>query len=95
MHMYLFLQIVVRKIVTINKDTNSYDVIDKSHRLIIQCLNTIGSQQEISSTKTISYLLNLLDIDYNFTFIPWYNLSSWLNKHEIKEVNKKKSWRHF
>jgi hypothetical protein len=86
------LQIVVKKIITINKDTNSYDVINKSHHLIIQCLNTSGSQQEISSTKAISYLLNLLDhlINYNFTFIPWYNLSSWVNKHEIKEVNKKK-----
>jgi len=90
--MYFLLQIVVKKIITINKDTNSYDVINKSHHLIIQCLNTSGSQQEISSTKAISYLLNLLDhlINYNFTFIPWYNLSSWVNKHEIKEVNKKK-----
>jgi hypothetical protein len=51
----------------------------------------IGSQQEILVTKTISYLLNLSNhlTDYNFTFIPWYSLSSWVNKHEIKEVNKK------
>jgi hypothetical protein len=74
-----------------NKDTNLYDVIDKSHRLIIRYLNTIGCQQEISTTKAIRYLLNLPNhlIDYNFTFIPWYSLSSWVNKHEIKEVNKK------
>jgi hypothetical protein len=28
---------------------------------------------------------NLLDhlIDYNFTFIPWYSLSSWVNEHKI------------
>jgi hypothetical protein len=88
MHMYFLLQIVVQKIETINKETNSYDI-DKSHHLIIRCLNIIGSQQEISTTKAINYLLNLPNhlIDYNFTFIPWYSLSSWVNKHEFKEVN--------
>jgi hypothetical protein len=86
--MYSLLQIAVKKHKELIK-TNSYDVIDKSHHLIIRCLNTIGSQQEILVTKAISYLLNLSNhlTNYNFIFIPWYSLSSWTNKHEIKEVN--------
>jgi hypothetical protein len=86
--MYFLLQIVIQKIETINKDTNTYDVMDKSHHFIIRCLNTIENQPKISTTKAISYLLNLPNhlIDYNFTFIPWYSLSSQVNKHEIKEV---------
>ncbi len=60
-------------------------MIDKSQCLIIRCLNTIGNQQEISTTRTISYLLNLPNhiIDYDFIYIPWYNLLAW-----VKEKNK-------
>jgi hypothetical protein len=88
--MYSVLQILVQKIKTINKNINLYDDIDKSHHLIIQCLNTSGSQQEILDIKAINYLLNLNHLtNYNFTFITCYNLSSWVNKHKIKEVNKK------
>jgi hypothetical protein len=88
--MYFLLQIVVQKTQTINKD-KLFDVIDKSHHLIIRCLNMIGSQQEILVTKAISFFFNLSNhlTNYNFTFIPWYSLTSWVNKHEIKEVNEK------
>jgi hypothetical protein len=84
--MYFLLQIVVQKTFTIIENTNLYDLIDKSQRLIIICLNTIGSQQEISTTRVVSYLLNLPYhiIDYDFTYIFWYNLSTW-----VKEDKKK------
>jgi hypothetical protein len=51
---------------------------------MIHCLNKIGSQQEISMTKAISYLLNLLDhkIDHDFIYIPWHSLSAWVNEQE-------------
>jgi hypothetical protein len=26
-------------------------------------------------------------IDYDFTYIPWYSLSTWVNEHEIKKIN--------
>jgi hypothetical protein len=25
--------------------------------------------------------------NYDFTYIPWYNLSTWVNEHEIKKIN--------
>jgi hypothetical protein len=45
--------------------------------------------QEISTIKAFNYLLNLPDhiIDYDFTYIYWYNLSTWANEQEIKEMN--------
>jgi hypothetical protein len=44
----------------------------------------MGSQREISTTEAISYLLNLLDhkIDHDFAYIPWLNLSAWVNEQE-------------
>jgi hypothetical protein len=81
-HMYFLLQIVVQKIETMNKNKNSYGQINKSCHLFIQCLNPIGSQQEISTIKAISYLLNLLDhiTIYDCTYILWYNLLTWVNE---------------
>ncbi len=86
MHMYSLLQIVVQKASTIIENTNLYDLIDKSQCLIIICLNIIGSQQEISTTRAISYLLNLPYhiIDYDFTYILWYNLLAWVKEDEEK-----------
>ncbi len=52
--MYYLLQIAIQKVETINNNTNSYDVIEKSLHLLIRCLNTLGSQQEISTTKAIN-----------------------------------------
>jgi hypothetical protein len=39
----------------------------------ICCLNTIESQQEISTTKEINYLLNLPNhkTSHDFIYIPW------------------------
>ncbi len=39
--------------------------------------------------KAISYLLNLSYhiIDYDFTYIPLYSLSTWVNEQEIKYNN--------
>ncbi len=84
-HMYSHLQISVQKFETINNNTNLYDLIDKTHHLFIWCLRTIWSQQEISTTKAIIYLLYLpCHInDYDFTYIPWYSLSTWANEQEI------------
>jgi hypothetical protein len=50
-------------------------------------LNTIGSQ--ILSIKAISYLLNLPNhiTNYDFTYILWYSLSTWVNEQEIKDNN--------
>ncbi len=72
-HMYSLLQIVVQKIRTMNKNKNSYDLINKSCQLFIWCLNRIGGQQEILATKTINYLLNLSDhiTIYDSTYIHW------------------------
>jgi hypothetical protein len=66
MHMYSLLQIVVQKIATI---IDSYDLINKNRNLIIRCLNTIRNQQIISTTRVVSYILNLLFhiINYDFT----------------------------
>ncbi len=79
------LQIAIQKIAT----TNLYDLIDKNRHLIIRCLNIIGSQQEILATRAVSFLLNLLDhiIDYDFSYIPWYNLSNWVKEKEEKLQN--------
>jgi hypothetical protein len=54
-----------------------------------QCLNIIGSQQEISATRAVSFLLNLPNhiIDYNFTYLPWYNLSTWVKEKKEKVQN--------
>ncbi len=86
MHMFLFLQIVVQKTSTIIENTNLYDLIDKNQRLIIICLNTIRSQQEISTTRAISYLLNLPYhiTNYDFTYILWYNSLAWVKENEKK-----------
>jgi hypothetical protein len=83
--MYSLLQIVLQKIKTIKENSNNnYDSIDKSRLLLIRCLNTIGSQQEILATSAISYLLNLLDhkTNHDFIYIPWYSLSTWPNEQE-------------
>ncbi len=63
---------IVQNIIIVIDNKNSYDLIDKSWHLIIRCLNKIGSQQEILTTRMVSYLLNLLDhiIDYSFTYVP-------------------------
>jgi len=84
--MYSFLQTIVQKTSQIIENTNLYDLIDKSQHLIIICLNTIGSQQEISTTRAISYLLNLPYhiIDDDFTYILWYNLLAWVKEDEEK-----------
>jgi hypothetical protein len=52
-------------------------------------LNTIGSQQEILATRAINNLLNLPYhiIDYNFIYILWYNLLTWVKEEEIKLQN--------
>jgi fatty acid desaturase len=36
------------------------------------------------ATETIGYSLNLPNhiINHDFTYIPWYNLSSWTNEYE-------------
>ncbi len=80
------LQIVVQKTLTIIENTNLYDSIDKSQCFIIICLNTIESQQETSTTRVVSYLLNLSYhiTNYNFTYILWYNLLAWVKKDEEK-----------
>jgi len=55
--------------------------------VFIHCLNTIGSQQEISTIGAISYLLNLPNhkINHDFIHIPWYSLlNGWMNKKKIK-----------
>ncbi len=86
MHMYfLFYKQQYKKIIII-ENTNLYDLIDKSQRLIIICLNTIGNQQEISTTRAINYLLNMPYhiIDYDFTYILWYNLLDGVKKDEKK-----------
>ncbi len=47
-------------------------------------INTKEIHKKILATRTISYSLNLLDhiTDHDFTYIPWYNLSSWENEKE-------------
>jgi hypothetical protein len=52
--------------------------------LFIRSLNTIGSQQEISSTRAITYLMKLPNHITNvyFSTIPWYNLSMLILEHE-------------
>jgi hypothetical protein len=84
--MYYLLQIAVQKVETINNNTNSYDLVENFCHLLIRCLNTIGSQQEISTTKVVSYLLNLPNhvTNYGLTYISWYSLSTWENEQEIK-----------
>jgi hypothetical protein len=91
-HMYSFLQISIKFFETINNNTNLYDLINKSHHLLIWHLHTIGSQQEISTTKAIIYLLNLPYhiTNYDFTYIPWYSLLTWVNEQEIKWMNQNK-----
>ncbi len=82
-HMYFLLQIALQKTKTINEiSKNNYNSIDKSQHLLIRCLNTIGSQQEILATKAISYLLNLPNhkIDHDFIYIPWYSSLAWVNE---------------
>ncbi len=71
--MYSFLQIAIQKTTKIIENTNSYDSINKSRHLIIRCLNTIGSQQKILTTRAISYLLNMSNhiTNYKFIYIPW------------------------
>jgi hypothetical protein len=70
-----------------------YDSTNKSRYFFICCLNTIGSQQEISTTRAISYLLNLPDhiIDHDFIYIPWYSLSAWANEQEKNKMFKTKT----
>jgi hypothetical protein len=87
--MHSLLQIVVQETFTIIENKNLYDLVDKNQRLIIKCLNTIGSQQEISTTRTITYLLNFSYhiIDYDFTYILWYNLLAWVKKDKEKLQN--------
>ncbi len=78
----------------INENSNNnYDSTNKSRYLFICCLNTIGSKQEISTTRAISYLLNLPDhiIDHDFIYIPWYNLSAWANEQEKNQMFKTKT----
>ncbi len=81
------MQIVVQKTKTVNENpNNNYDSIHKSQHFLILCLNAIGSQQEISTTRLINYLLNLLDhiTNHDFTYLPWHNLSTWAN--ELKKI---------
>ncbi len=80
---------MIQKIATIIENTKSYDSIDKNQCLIIRCLNTIACQQEILATRIVSYLLNLADhiTDYDFTYIPWFSLSTWVRKEEEKLQN--------
>jgi hypothetical protein len=61
---------------------NNYDSIHKNQHFLICCLNTIGSQQEISTARVINYLLNLPNLitDHDFTYLPWYSLSTWANE---------------
>jgi hypothetical protein len=83
--MYSLLQIVVYTIKTLKKNSNNnYDSIDESQLLFICCLNTIESQQEISTTKEINYLLNLPNrkTSHDFIYIPWYSLLPWANEQE-------------
>jgi hypothetical protein len=55
-HIYYLFQIVVLKTKTINENpNNNYDSINKSQHFFIHCLNTIRSQQEISTTRVIIY----------------------------------------
>jgi hypothetical protein len=70
-HVFSFTNSNTRK-TKIIENTRSYNLIDKNRCLIIRSLNTIGNQQEILTTRIISYLLNLQDhiTDYNFTYIP-------------------------
>jgi len=81
-HMYFLLQITVH---TIIENTNLYDSIDKNRCLIIKCLNTIENQQEISTTRAVSYLLNMPDhiTNYDFTYIPCYNLLAWVKEEDF------------
>jgi hypothetical protein len=85
--MYSLLQTEIQKTKTINENSNSdYDLIDKSWRFFVHCLNTIRSQQKILTTKAINYLLNLLNhkTNHDFIYIPWYNLLAWVNEQEKK-----------
>jgi hypothetical protein len=45
------------------------------------------------TSKVDSDLLNLLDhiIDYDFTYIPWYSLLTWVNEQENKDMNQNKN----
>lgn len=76
-HKYSLLQITVQSFET-NYDTCiSKDSIDRSKRLLIGCVNTIGSQQEISVARAISYLMKYLDqlTDNRFSYVLWLSLS--------------------
>ncbi len=57
--------------------------------MIIICLNTIGCQQKIITTRIVNYLLKLLDhiTDYDFTYIPRYSLSTWVREKDEKLQN--------
>jgi len=80
--MYFLLQITIH---TIIENTNLYDSIDKNRRFIIKCLNTIENQQKISTTRVVSYLLNMPDhiTDYDFIYIPCYNLLAWVKEEDF------------
>jgi hypothetical protein len=96
--MYSLLQFVIKKTITTNKKTKLCDFIDKSCRLLIQCLNTIGGQQEKSTIKVIIYLLNLLNIitHYDFTYIPWCSFyHGYINKKPMVGTNIKSCKWHF
>jgi len=83
-HMYSLMKIGVQKTQETYSKTNSNDHLEKIYCLVIQSLNTIGSQQEISSTRAISYLMKFLNHVTNvyFSTIPWYSLSTWILEHE-------------
>jgi hypothetical protein len=83
-HMYSLVKIGVQKIQETYSKTNSNDHLEKIHCLIIRSFNTIGFQQEISSTRIISYLMKLPNHITNvyFSTIPWYSLSTWILEHE-------------
>ena len=83
-HMYFLLQTVMKKIETTFNITVSKATIFQSHHLLIKCLNTIGSQQEISATRALNFLLKYPNhiTNYKFTYIQRYNLSFWIQEQE-------------
>jgi hypothetical protein len=88
-HMY-FLQIIVQTTKIINSNYNS---IYKSWHLLICCLNTVGSQQEISTTRPVSYFFNLPNhkSDHDFIYLPWYSLLAWMDEW-IRKKSKCSKW---
>jgi hypothetical protein len=87
--MYSLLQVVVQKIESMFTESNSKEHLEMSRQMLIHSLNTIGSQQEISTTRATSYLMKFSDhiTNVQFSTIPWYSLAMWFLEQEKSDDN--------